>query len=164
MAAVITASNILVGYPINDWLTWGHFSFPVSFFIADLVNRQLGAAKARQVAYAGFAVAVIVSFWLASPRIALASGSAFIVGQLINITVFDRLRHWHWWRVPLISSSAASTVDTVIFYSFAFAGTGLPWLTWSIGDYAVKLASAVFLILPYFVVTKRLWANSPTKA
>ena len=161
MAAVITASNILVGYPINDWLTWGHFSFPISFFITDLVNRRLGATEARTVAYAGFGVAVVLSFWLATPRIALASGSAFIIGQLTNIGIFDRLRHRNWWHAPLISSSIASTVDTIIFYGIAFAGTGLPWLTWAVGDYAVKLSCALFLILPYFVVTKRLWSKEP---
>ncbi len=164
MATVITASNILVGYPINDWLTWGHFSFPISFFITDLVNRRLGASRARTVAYFGFTVAVLLSFWLASPRIALASGSAFIVGQLTNIGIFDRLRRRNWWHAPLISSSIASTVDTILFYCIAFAGTGLPWLTWSIGDYAVKLVCALFLILPYFVVTKRLWSQRPASS
>ncbi len=159
MAAVITASNILIGYPINDWLTWGHFSFPISFFITDLVNRRLGVQRARTVAYVGFAIAVLLSFLLASPRIALASGSAFIIGQLTNIGIFDRLRHRNWWYAPLISSCIASTVDTIIFYSIAFAGTGLPWVTWSLGDYAVKLLSAMFLIMPYFVITKRLWSN-----
>ncbi len=164
MAAVITASNILVGYPINDWLTWGHFSFPITFFITDLINRRLGAERARKVAYVGFTVAVVLSFWLATPRIAVASGSAFIIGQLTNIGIFDRLRHKNWWHAPLISSSIASTVDTIIFYSIAFAGTGLPWVSWSIGDYAVKLISALFLILPYFVITKRLWANGPANS
>ena len=164
MAAVITVSNILIGYPINEWVTWGHFSFPIVFFVTDLVNRRLGASNARTVAYAGFAVAIVLSFWLASPRIALASGSAFIIGQLTNIGIFDRLRHRNWWHAPLISSSIASTVDTVIFYTIAFAGTGLPWITWSIGDYAVKLGSAVFLILPYFVITKRLWSDSMVKS
>ncbi len=159
MAVVITVSNILVGYPINNWLTWGHFSFPVTFLVADLTNRRLGAARARTVVYVGFAVAVLLSFWLATPRIALASGSAFIIGQLTNIEIFDRLRHRNWWHAPLISSSIASTIDTIIFYGIAFAGTGLPWITWSLGDYAVKLVCALFLILPYFIITKRLWLN-----
>lgn len=163
MAAVITVSNILIGYPINEWVTWGHFSFPIVFFVTDLVNRRLGASHARIVAYAGFGVAVVLSFWLATPRIALASGSAFIIGQLTNIGIFDRLRHRDWWHAPLISSSIASTVDTIIFYTIAFAGTGSPWVTWSIGDYAVKLGSALFLILPYFVITKRLWSDNLVK-
>ena len=159
MAAVITISNILVQYPINDWLTWGHFSFPVTFLIADLVNRRLGPSRARSVAYTGFVVAVVLSVWLATPRIALASGLAFLSGQLTDITIFHRLRKAKWWRAPLISSSIASTVDTAIFYSVAFAGTGLPWMTWALGDYAVKLLSAVFLLLPFFLITNRMWSN-----
>ena len=159
MAAVITISNILVQYPINDWLTWGHFSFPVTFLIADLLNRRLGPSKARTVAYTGFVVAILASFVLATPRIALASGLAFISGQLTDITIFNRLRRLQWWRAPLISSSIASTVDTIIFYSIAFAGTGLPWVTWAIGDYAVKLLSAAFLLLPFFVISNRIWAG-----
>ncbi len=162
MTAVITTSNVLLSYPINDWLTWGHFSFPVTFLITDLINRRLGAWCARQVAYCGFAAAVVLSFWLATPRIALASGSAFIIGQLINIAIFDQLRHRNWWHAPLVSSSIASTIDTVLFYSIAFAGTGLPWLTWSLGDYVVKITAAVILILPYFIITKRLRLHHAT--
>jgi len=157
MAAVITASNILVQYPINDWLTWGHFSFPVTFLIADVINRRLGASRARSVAYAGFFVAVVLSYWLASPRISLASGIAFISGQLTNIAVFSALRHRNWWYAPLISSTIASTVDTALFYAIAFAGTGLPWTTWALGDYGVKIVCAVCLLPPFFLITTRLW-------
>ena len=164
MGAIITISNVLVQYPINDWLTWGHFSFPITFLIADLLNRRLGPSQARTVAYAGFIVAVILSFWLATPRIALASGLAFISGQLTDIAVFHRLRKLQWWRAPLVSSSVASTVDTIIFYSIAFAGTGLPWITWAIGDYAVKLLTAVFLLLPFFVITNRIWSDRDMSA
>ena len=162
MAVVITLSNILVGYPINDWLTWGHFSFPVTFLVADVINRRLGPAKARSVAYAGFFFAAVLSYWLASPRIALASATAFIVGQLINISIFNRLRRRYWWQAPLVSSTIASTIDTLIFYSIAFAGTGAPWLTWAVGDYAVKIITAVFLLLPFFLITDRLWTRSGT--
>ena len=164
MSAVITASNILVQYPINDWLTWGHFSFPFTFLIADLLNRRLGPSQARTVAYTGFIVAVLLSFFLATPRIALASGLAFISGQLTDITIFHRLRNLRWWHPPLISSTAASTVDTIIFYSIAFAGTGLPWTTWALGDYGVKILTAVFLLLPFFVITSKMWANQDMAA
>ena len=164
MAAVITISNILVGFPINDWLTWGHFSFPVTFLVADVINRRLGPARARSVAYTGFFVAVVLSFWLASPRISLASGIAFICGQLINIGVFHRLRRRNWWHAPLISSTIASTVDTVLFYGIAFAGTGLPWITWAVGDYGVKIFCAVFLLLPFFLITNRLWTKDSAAA
>ena len=160
MAVIITASNILVGYPINNWLTWGHFSFPVTFLVADLVNRRLGAAQARTVAYSSLSVAAVLSFWLASPRIALGSSLAFICGQLTDIAVFDRLRSWNWWRAPLVSSIIASTVDTAIFYSVAFAGSGLPWITWAFGDYGVKIITAVFLLLPFFIITNRLWSDT----
>ena len=159
MAVVITASNILVGYPINDWLTWGHFTFPVTFLVADVINRRLGASQARNVAYAGFFVAVVLSYWLASPRISLASGTAFIVGQLVNIAIFNRLRYRNWWHAPLISSTIASTIDTALFYAVAFGGTGLPWVTWALGDYGVKILTAVFLLLPFFVITNRLWTE-----
>lgn len=162
MCAVITCSNILVQYPINDWLTWGHFSFPITFLIIDLVNRRLGVSRARRVAYAGFLFAVILSSLLATPRIALASGAAFIIGQLTDITIFDWLRNMKWWKAPLISSSIASAVDTVLFYSIAFAGTGLPWVTWSLGDFMVKILSAVFLLLPFFVITNKMWAKNKT--
>ncbi len=164
MAAVITASNILVQYPINDWLTWGHFSFPVTFLVADVINRRLGASKARSVAYVGFFVAIVLSYWLASPRIALASGIAFITGQLTNIGIFSALRYRNWWHAPLISSTIASTIDTALFYAIAFAGTGLPWVTWALGDYGVKIVCAVFLLLPFFLITNRLWTGADSSA
>ena len=92
MAVIVAASNVLVQYPINDWLTWGAFTYPVAFLITDLTNRALGPARARQVVYAGFALAVILSIALATPRIALASGAAFLIAQLLDVQIFDRLR------------------------------------------------------------------------
>lgn len=150
MAIVVTVSNILVGYPINDWLTWGAFSFPVAFLVTDLINRTMGPKHARTVAGAGFVVAIVMSFWLATPRIALASGIAFIVGQLTDISIFHRLRNSAWWQAPLVSSSIASAVDTAIFFSIAFAGTGLPWITLGIGDYGVKLGVTFFMLIPFY--------------
>ncbi len=152
MAAIVTASNILVGYPINDWLTWGALTFPVAFLITDVINRHFGPQRARKVAYAGFALAVVMSLWLASPRIALASGAAFIIGQLADIGIFHRLRRHRWWKAPLASSTIASAADTAIFFTIAFAGTGLPWITWGIGDYGVKLAVAVTMLIPYYAL------------
>ena len=163
MAIVITASNILVQYPINDWLTWGHFTFPITFLVADVVNRKFNAMRARSVAYAGFLFAVVLSFWLATPRIALASGVAFIIGQLTDISIFDRLRAKNWWHAPLISSCIASTLDTAFFYGIAFIGTGLPWITWAIGDYAVKLFTAVCLLPLFFLITNRKWSRSKSE-
>ena len=152
MAVIVTTSNILVGFPINDWLTWGAFSFPATFLIVDLINRSLGPQHARIVACAGFIIAVAMSFWLATPRIALGSGMAFIVGQMTDISIFHHLRNKTWWQAPLISSSIASAIDTVIFFSIAFAGTGLPWVTLAIGDYGVKLAVTVFLLIPFYAL------------
>lgn len=149
MAAVVTASNVLVQYAINDWLTWGAFTYPVAFLVTDLTNRRLGPSSARRVVYAGFALAVVLSAALATPRIAAASGTAFLVAQLLDVAVFDRLRQRVWWLPPLVSSLLGSVVDTVLFFAIAFAGTGLPWVTWAIGDFAVKVAMAGVLLLPF---------------
>ncbi len=155
MATVVTASNILVSYPINDWLTWGAFTFPIAFLVADVVNRHFGSSRARTVAYAGFALAVALSLWLATPRIALASGGAFIIGQLADIAIFNHLRNLKWWKAPLASSTIASAADTAIFFSIAFAGTGLPWVTWAIGDYGVKLLVAGLMLVPFYLLMGR---------
>ncbi len=160
MAVVITVSNILVQYPINDWLTWGHFTFPITFLVADVVNRKFNAVRAKSVAYVGFIFAVVLSFWLAHARIALASGLAFLIGQLTDITIFDRLRHRNWWQAPLISSAIASTIDTAFFYGIAFFGTGLPWVTWALGDYAVKLFTAFCLLPLFYLISNRTWSKS----
>ncbi|WP_235830287.1 queuosine precursor transporter [Algihabitans albus] len=149
MAVVVTASNILVQYPLNDWITWGAFTYPIAFLVTDLANRALGPAQARRVVYAGFALAVVLSILLADPRIALASGSAFLVAQLLDVTIFDRLRKAAWWQAPLASSTLGSVTDTALFFSLAFAGTGLPWVTWAIGDLGVKLAMALVLLIPF---------------
>jgi len=158
MGAVVVASNVLVQYPINDWLTWGAFSYPLAFLVSNLTNRRFGAHAARRVAWAGFAIAVVLSVWVASPRIAAASCSAFIVSQLLDITVFDRLRHGHWWRAPGIATSCSATVDTAIFWSIAFAGSALPWLSWMVGDWLVKLAVGLFLLAPFRAL---LWKMAP---
>jgi uncharacterized PurR-regulated membrane protein YhhQ (DUF165 family) len=149
MVAVVAGSNVAVQYPINDWLTWGAFTYPVAFLVTDLTNRRLGPGKAREVAYTGFGLAVLLSIVLATPRIALASGAAFVTAQLLDIAVFDRLRRLPWWQAPLVSSGLASIWDTAVFFSLAFAGTGLPWITWAIGDLGAKVAMALLLLLPF---------------
>ncbi|MBE7635434.1 VUT family protein [Sneathiella sp. P13V-1] len=149
MAIVVTSSNILVEMPINDWLTWGALSYPFAFLVTDLTNRALGPKKAQVVVFVGFVAAVIMSLWLADTRIAIASGSAFLTAQLLDVFLFDKLRRGSWWKAPIISSFFASSVDTVIFFSLAFAGTGLPWMTWALGDYGVKLAMIAVLIIPF---------------
>jgi len=149
MAGVVILSNVLVQHPINDWLTWGAFSYPVAFLVTDLTNRSFGPHDARRIAWTGFALAVLISLWVAPWRIALASGTAFIVAQLFDIALFNRLREQRWWHAPLIGSVLASVVDTALFFSLAFAGQGLPWMQWAVGDLMAKWAMALILLLPY---------------
>lgn len=157
MAVVVLASNILVQYAINDWLTWGAITYPFAFLVSELANRAHGPAHARRIAYVGFAVAVVASLLLAPARIALASGLAFACSQLLDIHVFHRLRNGRWWRAPLIATLLAALLDTAVFWSIAFAGEDLPWVTWAIGDLGVKLAMGVSLLLPF-----RLWIGRRT--
>jgi hypothetical protein len=152
MTLVVAASNWLVQFPINDVLTWGALTYPFSFLVTDLTTRLQGPERARRVVWIGFALAVLLSTWLATPRIALASGSAFLAGQLLDIQLFQRLRAGSWWRAPLASSTLGSVVDTAIFFSLAFAGTGLPWVTLALGDLAVKLLMAVLALAPFRAV------------
>jgi len=149
MTAIVALSNYLVQFAINDWLTWGAFTFPFAFLVTDLTNRAFGPRRARQVVAVGFLVAVALSLWLAPWRIAAASGSAFLLGQLLDVQIFDRLRRASWWLAPLASSALASLLDTAIFFAGAFAGEGLPWITWALGDLAVKLAMALVLLAPF---------------
>ena len=172
MMVVVTASNVFVQYPFNDWLTWGAFTYPLAFLVTDLSNRYLGAPAARRVVVAGFVLAVGLSILLATPRIAIASGTAFLCAQLLDVTVFDRLRHGSWWRAPLVSSLFGSALDTALFFSLAFApafdflgggadwavqpvpllGVGAPvalWISLALGDFAVKIALALVALLPY---------------
>jgi len=152
MTLVVAASNWLVQFAINDWLTWGAFTYPFAFLVTDLTNRAYGARRARQVVAVGFVVAVALSFALVDAqfwRIPVASGTAFLVGQLLDVSVFNRLRRSSWWLAPLVSSALASMVDTAIFFSGAFAGEELPWVTWALGDLAVKLTMALLLLAPF---------------
>ncbi len=156
MILVVTGSNIAVQYPINDWLTWGAFTYPVAFLVNDLTNRTLGPAVARRVVYVGFVLGVVLSIYVAGWRIGLASGGAFLVAQLLDVQIFDRLRRSAWWRAPFVSSTLGSALDTALFFSLAFAGTGLPWVTWAIGDYGVKLAMALGLLIPFRALMPKL--------
>ncbi len=158
MMAVIGVSNVAVQHAINDWLTWGAFTYPLAFLVTDLTNRAWGPARARTVAYVGFpfgmglsivlAVAADIPLW-EGVRVALASGFAFICAQLFDIALFHRLRRGLWWRAPLVSSLSASALDTAIFFSAAFALTGLPWVTWALGDFAIKVGMAAVLLIPF---------------
>ncbi|HEX7811688.1 MAG TPA: queuosine precursor transporter [Burkholderiales bacterium] len=149
MVVIIVSSNILVQYPLGDWLTWGALTYPFSFLVVDLANRYHGPRVARQIVYAGFMVALLLSAWLATPRIAIASGTAFLCAELLDVTVFNRLRRLAWWKPPLVSTLAGSVLDTAIFFTLAFAGTDMPWVTLALGDLGVKVAIALFALLPF---------------
>jgi uncharacterized integral membrane protein (TIGR00697 family) len=137
MAIIVVASNILVQYPIGQWLTWGAFTYPFAFLVSELVNRFEGAKAARRVVYAGFAVGLICSVIgtqidgefgpLVTLRVAIGSGTAFLIGQLLDVTVFDKLRRTAWWRAPFLGSLLGSSVDTVLFFTLAFSSTFI-WL------------------------------------
>ena len=163
MLIVIVSSNYLVQFPINDWLTWGAFTFPVAFLVTDLTNRAVGASAARRVAWTGFAVAVLVSLALAPWRIAVASGMAFIVGQLLDIVAFNKLRAMSWWKAPLIGSVVASVVDTGIFFYLAFAGSDIDWLMLATGDLGIKWLMAAVLLAPYRIMLPRLQLWVPVR-
>ncbi|MBX3584388.1 MAG: queuosine precursor transporter [Rhizobiaceae bacterium] len=208
MALVVVASNVLVQFPVNghlgdialaDILTWGAFTYPFAFLVTDLANRRHGPQAARRIVFVGFMLAVICSivvppllfrhglieFEMAANRlvrIAIASGAAFLIAQLLDITVFNRLRRQSWWRAPVFGSLAGSVLDTAIFFSVAFSATfsfvgpndafaleGAPllgflsletarWISWAAGDLTVKLLIAIFALIPYRLIAAR-WAQ-----
>ncbi len=184
MAVIVIVSNILVQFLVGDWLTWGAFTYPFAFLVTDLMNRFYGAPAARRVVAAGFWVGVVCSFIgsqidgpfgpLVSLRVAIASGTAFLVGQLMDVAIFDRLRAGSWWKAPFVASVLGSILDTVIFFSIAFSGAlgfiapgvdvawanePVPLLGWgpvqplwvslAVADFSVKFAIAVFALAPF---------------
>ncbi|MBZ0162800.1 MAG: VUT family protein [Notoacmeibacter sp.] len=188
MCAVVVLSNYFVQFPVQaaigpvnlaDLLTWGAFTYPVAFLVTDLTNRRFGSAGARRVVVVGFVLAVALSVLLATPRIAIASGSAFLVAQLLDVAVFEKLRRSAWWKAPLISSFAGSVIDTLLFFGVAFsarfafidAGFGMEdgslafpvpflgvgaqvplWTSLAAGDFVVKILVALVLLAPYRVL------------
>jgi len=165
--------GVLSGIALGDLLPWGPFTYPVASLVPALPNRQFGPSMARRVVLAGFVVGVALSFVTSMPRIAIASGSAYLLGQLLDIAVFNRLRRQSWWRAPLVGSLIGSALDTAIFFSFAFAamfvifGPNDPfalesapilgvfaaeaprWISWAIGDFSVKIIVGLVMLLPY---------------
>ncbi|MEM7547763.1 MAG: queuosine precursor transporter [Pseudomonadota bacterium] len=192
MAAVVVASNILVQYLLGDWLTWGALSYPIAFLITDLTNRAFGARVARRVVFAGFAVGVTCSLIasqlynefgdpLVTLRIAIGSGTAFLVAQLVDVFIFNRLREGTWWRAPFLSSLAGSALDTALFFSIAFSdvfvfidpsdpngwardtvpllgmGPVAPlWVSLAVADFFVKFALAVCALIPFRILSGRI--------
>ncbi|AVX03120.1 hypothetical protein MXMO3_00576 [Maritalea myrionectae] len=199
MAVVVTASNFLVQFPVQaqlgpanlaDILTWGAFTYPFAFLVTDLTNRFFGPQKARIVVLVGFALAVVLSIiFMATPRIAIASGTAFLTAQLLDVSIFDRLRKGVWWKAPLVSSGIASVVDTLLFFSLAMApafafidgwfgmddsSLGLPvpflsfgaetplYLSLAVGDMLVKALMVIALLLPYQALRRVIAARVET--
>ena len=195
MAVVVVASNVLVQFLVGDWLTWGAFTYPFAFLVTDIMNRLHGPRAARRVVAAGFVVGLGCSLVgsqiegpfgpLVSLRVAIGSGTAFLVGQLLDIAVFNRLRAGSWWRAPFVSSLLGSAVDTVIFFTIAFsaslsflapgvdvgwANVAVPllgrgpeaplWMSLAIADFMVKLAIALFALAPFRVAVGRYLQRS----
>ncbi|MCR9149204.1 MAG: queuosine precursor transporter [Rhodobacteraceae bacterium] len=194
MAAIVVASNILVQFLFGQWLTWGAFTYPLAFLVTDVMNRVYGPAAARRVVVAGFATGVICSLIgtqitgefgpLVTLRIAIGSGLAFLVAQMTDVALFDRLRGGSWWRAPLVSTLVGSTLDTAIFFTVAFsamlafvepandvawANEALPllglgpvvplWVSLAVADWGVKLMLALAALVPFRVIVRRLTAG-----
>jgi len=161
MGVVVLSSNYLVQFPIKYYgleeiLTYGAFSYPVAFLITDLANRSYGKMVARKIVYIGFAIGVSFTLLfstnfadLISVRIAIGSGTAFLVAQLLDVQIFDHLRKKKWFIAPITSSFIGSTVDTFLFFSISFYATGIPWVTLSLGDLAVKIFVALIMLIPF---------------
>ena len=161
MGVIVLVSNYLVQFPINYYglgeiLTYGAFSYPIAFLITDLANRSYGKIIARRIVYVGFIIGIVFTFFfstnfsdLISVRIAIGSGTAFIVAQLLDVQIFDKLRKKKWFIAPLTSSLIGSTVDTFLFFSISFYATGIPWITLSFGDLAVKIFVALIMLIPF---------------
>ena len=164
MGVVVLASNYLVQFPVNHYglneiLTYGAFSYPIAFLITDLANRSFGKIIAKKIVYLGFTIGILFTLIfstnfgdLISIRIAVGSGIAFITAQLLDVQVFDQLRKKKWFIAPLTSSLIGSVVDTFIFFSIAFYGTGVPWVTLSLGDLAVKFIVALVMLIPFRIL------------
>jgi queuosine precursor transporter len=153
MGAVVLASNYLVQFPINYYglgeiLTYGAFSYPIAFLITDLANRSYGKIVARKTVYIGFIIGIVFTLFF-SIRIAIGSGTAFLVAQLLDVQIFDQLRRKKWFVAPLTSSLIGSTIDTFLFFSISFYATGIPWVTLSLGDLAVKILVALIMLIPF---------------
>ena len=161
MGLVVLSSNYLVQFPVKyyglqDILTYGAFTYPIAFLITDLANRSYGKQIARKIVYFGFVVGISFTLFfstnfsdLISVRIAIGSGTAFIVAQLLDVQIFDKLREKSWYVAPLSSSVIGSTVDTFLFFSISFYATGVPWFTLSLGDLAIKLFVTLVMLIPF---------------
>ena len=172
MSLVIVLSNYLVQFPVNHFglqnlLTYGAFSYPVAFLITDLSNRAYGKNNAKKIVYLGFALGLFLTFYfstnysdLISIRIAIGSGTAFLVAQLIDVNIFDKLRKKIWFAAPLVSSIIGSSIDTFLFFSISFYGTKVNWLTLSFGDLSVKIFVALLMLIPFRLLLSHVREDS----
>jgi|TARA_B110000967_G_C18687800_1_gene461451 uncharacterized integral membrane protein (TIGR00697 family) len=168
MGVIIIVSNYLVQFPINkfhlqDILTYGAFSYPVTFLIIDLANRRFGKKEARKLVYIGFTIGILLTILVStnfqdiiSIRIALGSGTAFLVAQLTDIEIFQHLRNKKWFVAPITSSVSGSTIDTFLFFSISFLGTGIPWVTLAFGDLLVKFLMALLMLIPFRLLISKI--------
>ena len=166
MGVVVLTSNYLVQFPINHYglekiLTYGALSYPIAFLITDLANRSYGKVVARKIVYFGFVIGISFTLLfstnfadLISVRIAIGSGTAFLVAQLLDVQIFDNLRKKKWYIAPFTSSVTGSTVDTFLFFSISFYATGVPWFTLSLGDLAVKILITLIMLIPFRMLLK----------
>ena len=166
MGLVVLSSNYLVQFPINYYglseiLTYGAFSYPIAFLITDLANRSFGKTVARQIVYFGFLLGIGFTILfstdfadLISLRIAIGSGTAFLIAQLLDVQIFDKLRKKKWFIAPLTSSIIGSSVDTFLFFSISFYATGIPWITLGLGDLSVKIIVALLMLIPFRLLLK----------
>ena len=173
MGVVVLSSNYLVQFPIKYYglekiLTYGAFSYPIAFLITDLANRSYGKKVATKIVYVGFIIGIFFTLCfstnyadLISIRIAIGSGIAFLVAQLLDVRIFDNLREKKWFIAPLTSSFIGSIVDTFLFFSIAFYATGIPWITLSFGDLAVKIFVALLMLIPFRLLLSTI---KPVKA
>ena len=179
MGLIVVISNYLVQFPIQQFglgeiLTYGAFSYPVTFLITDLANRAYGKIVARKIVYIGFVIGIFLTLLVStnfseiiSIRIAIGSGTAFFIAQNLDVQVFDRLRAKSWYIAPLISSVVGSITDTFLFFSIAFYATNIPWLTLALGDLAVKLLITLLMLIPFRYLCTRIkdyTQNSATKS
>jgi uncharacterized integral membrane protein (TIGR00697 family) len=167
MGVIVLTSNYLVQFPIKHYgleeiLTYGELSYPIAFLITDLANRSYGKEVARKIVYIGFALGVSFTLLfstnfadLISIRIAIGSGTAFLVAQLLDVQIFDNLRKKTWYIAPLTSSIFGSTVDTFLFFSISFYATGVPWITLSLGDLTIKILITLLMLIPFRLLLKK---------
>ena len=166
MGVIVLTSNYLVQFPVKYYgleeiLTYGAFSYPIAFLITDLTNRSYGKQIARKIVYIGFAIGISFTLLfstnfadLISLRIAIGSGTAFLIAQLLDVQIFDKLRKREWFIAPLTSSLIGSTVDTFLFFSISFYATGIPWVTLAFGDLAIKILVTLIMLIPFRFLLK----------